>query len=73
MDTRPSSAARSWTWSKAVTKADLPLGTRFHDLRHFYASALIAARVNPKAIQHRMGHASITETFDTYEHLLPGA
>lgn len=58
-------------WSKAVAKAGLPQGTRFHDLRHFYASALIAAGVNPKAIQHRMGHASITETFDTYGHLFP--
>ncbi|TVZ05659.1 hypothetical protein EAS64_14260 [Trebonia kvetii] len=26
-------------------------GTRFHDLRHFYASTLIAANVNPKVIQ----------------------
>ncbi|NYJ37481.1 tyrosine-type recombinase/integrase [Nocardiopsis aegyptia] len=58
-------------WSKAVFKLGLPQGTRFHDLRHFYASALIAAGVNPKAIQRRMGHASITETFDTYGHLFP--
>lgn len=43
----------------------------FHYLRHFYASALIAAGVNPKAIQTRMRHASITETFDTYGHLFP--
>jgi integrase len=27
-------------WSEAVGKAGLPKGTRFHDLRHFYASAL---------------------------------
>ena len=26
----------------------LPKGTRFHDLRHFYASTLIAANLNPK-------------------------
>lgn len=58
-------------WSRAVKKVGLPEGTRFHDLRHFYASALIAAGVNPKAIQRRMGHASITETFDTYGHLFP--
>ncbi len=58
-------------WSNAVEKTGLPKGTRFHDLRHFYASALIAAGVNPKAIQRRMGHASITETFDTYGHLFP--
>lgn len=58
-------------WRAAVKKAGMPKGTRFHDLRHFYASAQIAAGVNPKAIQVRMGHASITETFDTYGHLLP--
>jgi hypothetical protein len=29
----------------------LPKGTRFHDLRHLYASALIAANLNPKVIQ----------------------
>lgn len=58
-------------WRAAVKKVGMPKGTRFHDLRHFYASAQIAAQVNPKAIQTRMGHASITETFDTYGHLFP--
>jgi len=51
----------------------LPKGTRFHDLRHFYASTLIAANLNPKVIQTRLGHATITETMDTYGHLLPDA
>jgi hypothetical protein len=51
----------------------LPKGTRFHDLRHFYASTLIAANVNPKVIQARLGHATITETMDTYGHLFPDA
>jgi integrase len=45
-------------------------GTRFHDLRHFYASALIAANLNPKIIQARLGHATLAETMDTYGHLL---
>ena len=49
----------------------LPKGTRFHDLRHFYASTLIAANLNPKVIQARLGHATITETMDTYGHLFP--
>ena len=44
----------------------LPKGTRFHDLRHFYASTLIADNLNPKVIQARLGHATITETMDTY-------
>ena len=60
-------------WRQAVSRAGLPAGTRFHDLRHFYASALIAANLNPKVIQARLGHASITETMDTYGHLFPDA
>jgi integrase len=58
-------------WRTAVKAARLPAGTRYHDLRHFYASALIAANLNPKVIQARLGHASITETMDTYGHLFP--
>jgi integrase len=58
-------------WREAVAAAGLPAGTRFHDLRHFYASTLIAANVNPKVIQARLGHATITETMDTYGHLFP--
>jgi integrase len=58
-------------WRAAVKAAGLPPGTRYHDLRHFYASALIAANLNPKVIQARLGHASISETMDTYGHLFP--
>lgn len=58
-------------WREAVEKAGLPKGTRFHDLRHYYASTLIAANLNPKSIQRRLGHATISETFDTYGHLFP--
>jgi Phage integrase family len=58
-------------WREAVAAAGLPAGTRFHDLRHFYASALIAANLNPKVIQARLGHATIAETMDTYGHLFP--
>lgn len=46
---------------------------RFHDLRHTHASLLIAAGVHPKAIQARLGHASITTTLNTYGHLMPSA
>jgi hypothetical protein len=34
---------------------------------------LIAANLNPKVIQARLGHATITETMDTYGHLFPDA
>lgn len=58
-------------WRSAVESCGLPTGTRFHDLRHFYASALIGAGLHPKAIQVRLGHSTIAETMDTYGHLFP--
>jgi integrase len=46
---------------------------RFHDLRRTHATLLIAAGVHPKAIQARLGYASITTTLNTYGHLMPSA
>jgi integrase len=43
-----------------------------HEARHTYASLLIAAGINSKAISTYMGHASITITLDRYGHLMPG-
>jgi integrase len=43
---------------------------RWHDLRHTFASLLIAANVGPKRIQALMGHSTIRITFDVYGHLL---
>ena len=34
---------------------------------------MIAAGVNPKALQTFMGHSSITVTLDRYGHLFPGS
>ena len=59
------------TWRAAVARAKLPNGTRFHDLRHFYASLLIRHGESVKAVQARLGHASAAETLDTYSHLWP--
>ena len=44
-----------------------------HECRHTFASLLIASGENPKAVQEFMGHSTITETFDRYGHLFPGA
>jgi integrase len=57
-------------WRAAVAGAGLPRGTRFH-LRHFYATSLIWANLNPKVIQTRLGHATIAEIMDTHGHLFP--
>lgn len=45
----------------------------FHVLRHTCATMLISAGEHVKAIQHRMRHAEIGTTMDTYGHLLPSA
>jgi integrase len=48
-------------------------GLRFHQARHTYASFMIAAGVNAKALSTFMvGHSSIKVTFDLYGHLMPG-
>ena len=56
-----------------VDAAGKPKYTGMHCLRHFYASWCIDRKLPPKVIQERMGHATISETFDTYGHLFPKA
>jgi len=58
-------------WRPAVQAAGAPLGTGFHDLRHYYASLLIRHGESVKTVQHRLGHATAAETLDTYAHLWP--
>ena len=43
-----------------------------HEARHCYASYMIAAGVNAKALSTYMGHGNIAITLDTYGHMLPG-
>ena len=57
-------------WIPAVHAAGLLLPPRFHDLRDTHVALLIAAGVLVKAIQERLGHASIVMTMDRYGHLL---
>jgi integrase len=53
----------------ALRRAGVPR-VRFHDLRHTYASLLIAQGEHPKYIQTQMGHSSIKVTMDIYGHLM---
>lgn len=46
-------------------------GLRIHSLRHTYASLAIAAGCDVKTLQSVMGHASATETLNTYAALWP--
>jgi integrase len=43
-----------------------------HECRHTFASLMIEAGVNAKAISTYMGHANIGITLDRYGHLMPG-
>lgn len=55
----------------AWSAADLERIT-LHEARHTYASLMIAAGVNAKALSTYMGHANISITLDRYGHLMPG-
>lgn len=44
-----------------------------HDLRHFYASGLIAAGCDVVTVQRSLGHGTPTVTLNTYSHLWPKA
>jgi integrase len=44
-----------------------------HQCRHTFASLMIAAGVNAKALSTFMGHANISITLDLYGHLMPGS
>jgi len=44
---------------------------RVHDLRHSHASLLINKGQNIIIVSKRLGHSDITQTLNTYTHLMP--
>jgi integrase len=74
-------AAKAWAATNAMEREQaeeegrepnllVPIG--LHEARHTFASLMIAAGVNAKALATYMGHSSITITLDRYGHLMPG-
>lgn len=55
-------------WYKLLKKSGLPV-IRFHDLRHTFASLMLAAGVSPKTLVKIIGHATIAFLLDTYAHV----
>jgi integrase len=55
-------------WAKAGLNRITP-----HQCRHTFASLMIAAGVDAKALSTYMGHANIAVTLDLYGHLMPGS
>ncbi|HXT71310.1 MAG TPA: site-specific integrase [Vicinamibacterales bacterium] len=63
---------RRRVFQKALTRAKLRQ-IRLHDLRHTYASLLLAQGVAPLYVKDQLGHSSIKVTVDIYGHLFPGS
>lgn len=54
-----------------ATVKGLPEGFRCHDLRHDFASLLIAQGLDVKVVQKSLRHSSAKTTLDTYGHMWP--
>jgi integrase len=68
--------AHDWFGNKifvpAAQRAGLPAGTTTHDLRHHYASLLLASGQSVIAVAELLGHENATLVLSTYGHLMPG-
>jgi integrase len=71
------SAISSSTWQHAITRAaaevGLPADFGLHDLRHYFATALIWGGANVKEVQLAMGHSTPTTTLNIYTGYWPDA
>lgn len=71
-DDPPHQNTVGYWWRRTLRDAGLT-GIKLHDLRHFYASGLIAAGCDVVTVQRSLGHAKATTTLNTYAHLWPTA
>ena len=55
----------------AVERAGLSAGTTTRDLRHHFASVLLAAGESVVAVAERLGHENAALVLSTYGHLMP--
>ena len=62
-----------WVWYPIREAAGIADTFVFHDLRHTQASLMLAAGVDLKVIQARLGHRDFATTANTYSHLLQNA
>ena len=56
--------------NKALERANLPK-FRMHDIRHTFASLMVAQGTSVKVVQELLRHATVQMTLDTYTHVLP--
>lgn len=63
----PETLARRWR--RAQERAGIAQPYRLHDLRHTYATHLVAAGCHPRILQYMIGHSSLDLTMQTYTHI----
>ncbi|MGG7101020.1 tyrosine-type recombinase/integrase [Rhodococcus sp. 24CO] len=71
----PNEVSRRWRTRVANARAALgaealPVVT-LHGLRHTHATILLELGVNPKVVQERLGHSTISTTMNIYSHVTP--
>ncbi|HEX8509726.1 MAG TPA: site-specific integrase [Propionibacteriaceae bacterium] len=66
----PSTITDRW---RAAGRSSGVEGFKVHDLRHYFASGLIAAGCDVVTVQRALGHSNATTTLNTYSHLWPKA
>ncbi|MEH1096631.1 tyrosine-type recombinase/integrase [Micromonospora sp. CPCC 205739] len=59
---------RARIWKPSLQRAGLPLGLRFHDLRHSYATWLVSDGVPINDVAKVMGHEQTSTTLNRYTH-----
>jgi len=64
----PNPDSLRWHWNKTLEAAGVS-GFTPHDLRHYYASGLIAHGADVVTVQRALGHAKASTTLNTYSHL----
>ena len=69
MPAHSATIARHWR----ILRDKVGIEYRLHDLRHFYASGLVAAGCDVVTVQRALGHSSASITLATYGHLWPNA
>ncbi|PZE71767.1 site-specific integrase [Curtobacterium sp. MCPF17_018] len=64
----PNPDSLRWHWNKTLEAAGV-IGFTPHDMRHYYASGLIAHGADVVTVQRALGHAKASTTLNTYSHL----
>lgn len=60
------------SFAALVRQVGLPEETRFHDLRHTFATLSLAAGTDIKTVSEMLGHSDTSTTLRIYAHVLPG-